>query len=136
MTTEPIDGVAIVGALLRNFDGFVNVVPVDNIKGGRLPENAPLPALLVRCVSSVERHKLQRSPKTRTVDRVSVLVRAANYRDQKRIIKLAKDCCAGKTGNIGGGTSVSILTAGTGPDVGGPGNTFEQTQDFRVSYDA
>jgi hypothetical protein len=31
---------------------------------------------------------------------------------------------------------VSILTAGTGPDVAGPNDSYEQTQDFRVSFDA
>ena len=40
------------------------------------------------------------------------------------------------TGDIGGALRVSILTAGLGPSLNGPGNSFEQTQDFRVSWDA
>lgn len=28
------------------------------------------------------------------------------------------------------------VAAGVGPDVGGPADSFEQTQDFRVSFDA
>lgn len=51
-------------------------------------------------------------------------------------MKLVRDCCAGRTGNIGGGVNVSILTAGRGPELNGPGNTYERTADFRVSYDA
>ena len=31
---------------------------------------------------------------------------------------------------------MSVLTAGLGPDVIGPGSSFEQTQDFTVRFDA
>ena len=129
-------GTAITGTLLREFTELTQVVPQSLIKAGALPDNVTLPAILVRTVSSTERQPLKRGPTSRTTDRVAVTVRAANYRDQVAVIKLIKDCCAGKTGDIGGGQNVSILTAGTGPDVRGPGDSFEQTQDFRVSYDA
>lgn len=126
----------IIGALLRADAAVTALVPEASIKGGRLPEGQPLPALLVRTVSLVDRQPLKRSGWVRSVARVAVTVRAASYRDQNEIIKLVRDCGAGKTGNIGGGTRVSILTAGLGPDVNGPGGSFEQTQDFRVSFDA
>jgi hypothetical protein len=29
-----------------------------------------------------------------------------------------------------------VNSAGTGPDVGGPANSFEQTQDFKVGFNA
>lgn len=47
---------------------------------------------------------------------------------------LIRRCCAGKTGDIGGGESVSILMAGRGPDLTSSTGIFEKTQDFRVSY--
>jgi len=129
-------GVDIIGALLTGYAPLLAVVPLERIKAGMLPDGVTLPALLVRDVSSVERQSLRRGATTRTTDRVSVTVRAANYRDQKAIIALVKDCCAGKVGAIGGAAAASVLTAGTGPDLIGPAMTFEQSQDFRVSFDA
>lgn len=129
-------GVNIVGELLRAAAPVVAVVPVERIKAGSLPENAELLALLLRTVSSVEVQKLVRGTYTRTTDRVAVTVRAASWREQVAVMQLVKTACAGRTGNIGGGLRVSILTAGLGPDVRGPANSFEQTLDFRVSYDA
>lgn len=126
----------IIGALLRADAAVAARVPESSIKGGRLPEAQPLPALLVRTVSLVDRQPLKRSGWVRSVARVAVTVRAASYRDQNEIIALVRMCCAGKTGDIGGAKRVSILTAGLGPDVNGPGGSFEQTQDFRVSFDA
>jgi hypothetical protein len=129
-------GADIVGALLRADPAVTALVPEPSIKLGKLPDGVELPALLVRVISSNERQPLKRGEKTRTIDRVSVAVRAANYRDQTLAMRLVRKCCAGKTGAVAGGESVSILTAGTGPDLNGPGNSFEQTQDFRVSFDA
>lgn len=129
-------GVDIVGSLLRAHAELLELVPVERIKAGALPEGVQLPAILVRLVSSVERQPLKRGTRTRTVDRVAVTVRGASYREQRAVIALVKPCCAGKTGDIGGGQRVSILTAGTGPDVRGPGDSFEQTQDFKTSFDA
>jgi hypothetical protein len=129
-------GAEIVGALLREDVAFVAVVPIARIKGGRLPDNIALPALLVRTTSSVERQPLRKGGKTRTVDRVSVAVRAASYADQVRIIKLVRNTLRGWIGDMPGANRVSILTAGTGPDLLGPADSFEQTADFRVSYDA
>jgi hypothetical protein len=129
-------GVTIIGTLLRASTPITALVPVDRLKAGALPENAELSAILIRCVSSVERDRLKRGATTRTIDRIAVTVRTASYREQGELIDLIKAACAGKTGNIGGGVRVSILPAGIGPDVRGPGNSFEQTYDFRVSYDA
>lgn len=129
-------GVDIVGALLRAYPALIAVVAVPSIKAGALPDGTPLPAILVRRVSKVSRQQLVRGPLTRKVDRVAVAVRAASYREQVAIIGLIEDCCVGQTGDIGGGLRVSILDAGTGPDVRGPADSFEQTQDLRVSYDA
>ena len=129
-------GVEIVGAILRDHPALLERIPVERIKAGSLPDNVVLPALLLRTVSSIDQQWLKRGDVWRVTDRVSVAVRASSYADQITIIQLVKRLCGGLTGNIGGALRVSILTAGTGPDVGGPANSFEQTQDFRVSFDA
>lgn len=129
-------GVDIIGSLLLADLNLINRYPPATIKAGLLPDRVTLPALLVRLVSSVERQPLKRGATTRTTDRVSVTVRAASYDEQVELIGLVKKCCAGRTGDIGGGSSVSILTAGTGPDLIGPAASFEQSQDFRVGFDA
>jgi hypothetical protein len=131
-----LEGSDILGALMTADAELLAVVPAAQMKAGRLPDGTPLPALLARTVSSVDRQPLKRGPLVRRTDRVSVTVRAASHRDRKAVIGLVRKCCAGKTGDIGGGLNVSILTAGMGPDLNGPGDSFEKTQDFRVSWDA
>lgn len=131
-----MSGVDIVGGLLRAYEPLAALVATASIKAGKLPDGVPLPALLIRSVSVTDRQRLSPAPLRRSTERVSVAVRAASYRDQKEVIRLVRQCCADRTGDFAGCFRVSILTAGTGPDVGGPANSFEQTQDFRVSFDA
>lgn len=128
-------GLEIVGALLVGHEPLLAVVNADNIKAGRLADGVTLPALLLATVSSVDRQPLKRGNFVRATDRVSVAVRAGSYEDQIEIIRIVKQCCAGRTGDIGGGLRVTILTAGTGPDMEGVANSFEQMQFFRVSFD-
>lgn len=128
-------GADIVGALLRAYPPLLELVPAERIKGGRLPPGMTAPALLVRTISSVERQRLKRGQTVRTADRVSVTVRAASYDQQIRIIELVVDACADRTGSMVGATDYAVLTAGRGPDMDGPGDTFEQAQDFRASFD-
>ena len=129
-------GADIIGALLLDDQAILEIAPPDRIKEDRLPDGVALTALLVRTVSSVDRQPLVRGPLVRQTDRVSVTVRAGSVRDRKVAISRVRSCCAGRTGDIGGGLRVSILTAGLGPSLNGPGNSFEQTQDFKVSFDA
>lgn len=131
-----MDGNAIVGALLTTDAPLNAVVPGDRIKAVKLPDGITLPALLVRTISVTERQPLRKGAKTRTVARVSVTVRAGSYAQQIAVLKLVRARLRGWVGAIAGVTDVSILTAGTGPDVLGPGESFEQAQDFRVSFDA
>lgn len=128
-------GADIIGALLRNYAPLTDLVPEERIKGGRLPPATPLPALLVRTISSVERQRLRRGQTVRTADRVSVTVRAASYDEQIRILDLAVDACADRVGSMDGAGNYAVLTAGRGPDLDGPGDSFEQAQDFRASFD-
>ncbi len=131
-----MSGVTIIGALLEAHADLMAVLPADSIKAGRLPENVALPSLLLRSISTVEEQHLRRGGLVRTTERVSVTLRSARYTEQDDILPLVRKACAGKIGTIAGFERVSVLTAGTGPDVNGPANSFEKTQDFRVSYDA
>lgn len=128
-------GADVVGELLRLDAALTGIVTETSIKLGRLPDGIVLPALLVRVVSLVDRQPLKHSTMVRSVARVGVTVRAASYRDQGIIIGMVRTCCAGRVGDFGDARRVSILTAGLGPDINGPGNSFEQTQDFKVSFD-
>lgn len=136
MSTDPIDASTIVGTLLRDFADLTAIVPVDGIKEEAVPANTPLPVLPIESVSIVERHPLKRGQTTRTIERVSVNIRAASHRDRKRIRLLVIDACAGKFGDIAGAKSVSIITAGAGPNMRGPGDSYDRRQDFKVTYDA
>lgn len=129
-------GADIIGALLCADLTEADPVPADRIKEDRLPDGITLPALLVRTTSSVDRQVLMRGRLVRRTDRISVTVRAASVKDRKAAIGWVRRRCAGLTGDIAGALRVSILTAGLGPSLNGPGNSFEQTQDFRVSWDA
>lgn len=131
-----MSGSMIVGTLLRNSAAVTGTVPAASIKLGRLPDGTPLPALLGRTVSVVERQPLKRQGWVRMTERVAVTVRAASYRDQKAIMKLVNAVCVGVHGDRPDARNVSILAAGIGPDVAGPADSFEQTHDFRVSFDA
>lgn len=129
-------GADIIGALLREDAELTALVAPESIKGGLLSDSVVLPALLVRTVSGTEHQTLTLSDYEHTIERVSVAVRASTYREQKDVIALVRKCCGERTGDLAGALRVAIAKAGKGPDVNGPGGTFEQTQDFRVSWDA
>ncbi len=129
-----MSGVAIIGALLRASGPLVAAISPTRIKAGRLPEGIDLTAVLVRHVTMLDRIKLDGTSQRLTA-RIAVTVRAASYRDQGAAIILVRAACNGFVGNIAGFSGISVLPAGLGPDIDGPGNSFEQTQDFKVSFD-
>lgn len=130
-----MSGVEIVSALLRENVALLAQVPAAQIKAIALPDDAPLPSLLVRSISEVERIKLRRVGSVRITERIEIIVRAASFRELNAIRILAREACAGRTGDVGGGTAVSITNAGAGPDLIGPGRSYQRGQDLRVSYE-
>lgn len=130
-----MNGVDIMGALLRGHPPLTAIVAGTSIKAGALPDGVILPAVLVRSVGSADRQMLKRNGFVRVTERVSVAVRAPSYREQVAAVKAIRRSSAGVIGDYPPVMRVSILTAGTGPDMRGPADSFEQTQDFRVSYD-
>lgn len=134
--SDVVTGTDIIGALLLADETLTGRVPAGQIKAGRLSGDIALPALVVAEISQVERKTLKRAAAVRTIDRVSVTGRFASHRERKEIMELVKNACAGRVGAIAGMANVSVLTAGRGPDLDGPGDSFEKSADFRVSYDA
>ena len=129
-----MSGVTIIGALMEASAPLLAEIPADRIKAGRLPNGVGLTAALVRHVSTLDRVKLDGTTERLTA-RIAVTVRAKSYREQGVAIALIRAACRGFVGNVAGFSRVSVLSAGLGPDVNGPGNSFEQTQDFKVSFD-
>ena len=127
-------GVEIIGGLLQQHADLIALVPVEFIKAGALPENAPMDALLIRSISRTDRHYLKHGPMVSAVERVSVTIRASNYRRQKVLIGLVRQACAGFTGAMGDATEISVLTNGQGPDLRGADASYQQAQDFRVAF--
>lgn len=126
-------GADIVGERLREHEQLLEVVPVAKIMGGRLGLVAA-PAILVRTISSIDLDALKLTGTKRIVDRVSVTVRARDYDEQIRLIIMIGEIAADLIPAIAGTTDASIRSAGRGPDLEGPGDSFEQAQDFRVSF--
>jgi hypothetical protein len=132
-----MSGVSIISALLRDSTAVADAVAAANIKGGKLADDAPLPSLLVRSLSLVDRQTLAREETVRSTERVSVTARAASYREQRAIIKLVRATCTTVTlAALDDARNIAVLTAGAGPDLNGPGDSFERSQDFYVTYDA
>ena len=130
-------GADIMGALLRESSSITALVRAAGIKAGRLADNEALPVMLVRSISVVDRQTLAREDMVRSTERVSVTLRTANYRDLTLLLRRVRS--AGNNvviAEMGEARNISILTAGTGPDLNGPGNSFERNQDFSVTYDA
>ena len=130
-------GSDIIGAQLRADVPLTAVVRAEAIKGGRLSDDEALPVLLVRSISIVDRQTLALEAKVHVIERVSVTVRAASYRSRAAIMALLRS--AGRAGMVipvmKDATNISILTAGAGPELNGPGDSYERNQDFTVSYD-
>lgn len=131
-----MSGAMIVGTLLEAAPPVIALVPKAAIALVRLPDRTSPPLMLVRTVSEVERQPLKRSGWVRRTERVSVAVRAVSYRQLGLTLRTINAVLVGPQGDLVGCRAVSILAAGVGPDVDGPGDTFERTADFRVSFDA
>lgn len=133
-----MSGADILGSLLRGSAPLSAKVRASGIRGGRLADNEPLPVLLVRSLSIVDRQSLALEAMVRVTERVSVTVRAGSYLDCKTIVTLVRS--AGRAGMViakmDEARNISVLTAGAGPELNGPGNSFERSQDFTVTYDA
>jgi hypothetical protein len=106
------------------------------LKEDRLPDGVALPIILLRTISSVDRQPLKQGGLRRSTDRIAVLVRARSVKERKALIKLIRSVAPGEDQAIADCFAVSTRLAGLGPSLLGPGDSYEQTQDLRVTYDA
>lgn len=128
-----ITGADIVGELIREQEPILAIVPLEKIKGGRL-DMVDVPAILVRTISSIDQPGLELESTVRVVDRVSATVRACDYDQQLTLIGLLGAIATDFIPAMGAATNISIRPAGRSPDMEGPGETFEQAHDFRVTF--
>lgn len=133
--TVPVTGSDIVGALLLASPALLALVPADHIAAARLPDGLPLPLIVVELISTTNRQPLKRGRFVRRTDRITVNVRTASHADRTRAMHLVGLACAGRTGTIAGAERVSVVTAGSGPELNGPGDSYDQGRDFLVSFD-
>jgi hypothetical protein len=131
-----MSGTAIISELLLADTYFAEIAGEDRIKEDRLPDGVQLTALLLRTVSGTDRQFLTPGAFVHSTERIAVTVRAASVRERKDTIKRVRAACADRVGDFAGCSEVSVLKAGLGPSVIGPGDSFEQTQDFSVSFNA
>ena len=131
-----MSGAAIIAELLVEDPVFDTAADQDRLKEDRFPEGVGLPAYLIRTISGADRSRLTAGHFVRSTERVSVTVRAASAEDRRDEIARVRRACADKLGDIAGCFRVAVTTAGLGPSLLGPNDTFEQTLDFSVSFDA
>lgn len=127
-------GAEIIGTLLLNHLPLLAVVPLERIKADALPDGVALPALLVTDISLTERKTLRRGEHVRVTERIRATVRAKTADERRAVMKLVRSCCAGWTGNMDGATGIAVLANGRGPGLVGIGGSFEQAQDFLVTF--
>jgi hypothetical protein len=130
-----MSGSSIINELLEADPVLAVAAEEQRIKEDLWPENVELPAYLVRTISSTDRNNLTPGPFIRSFERISVTVRASSVRERKAEIDRVREAGRDRVGDFAGCFRVSVLTNGRSPTLIGPGNTFEQTQDFIVSFD-
>ena len=130
-----MSGTAIMSELLLADATIKTIADRGAVKEDRLPDGVALTAILLRTVSSVDRQPLKGGAFVRSTERVAGTVRAASVRERKAAIDRVRAAGRDRRGDFAGCLRVSVSTAGLGPAVLGPGDSFEQTQDFRVTFD-
>lgn len=128
-------GAEIVATLLRQSEPLVDLVPFEFIQMGAFGDDTPMDAILVRSVSLIDTHFLRAEAMQHSTERVAVAVRASEYLGQIAMLERVRAALRGFTGDILGAQRIAIHTIGLGPDLRGPGGSFERTQDLRVSFD-
>ncbi len=130
-----MSGSSIIAAIMEADAALSIAASEGRVKEDRLSDGVKLTAYLIRTISGGDRSRLKRGEFVRSTERVAVTVRAGSVRDRKAAIRLVRNACADRTGDFAGCFRVSVLTAGLGPSLTGPGDSYEQTQDFTVSFD-
>ena len=130
-----MNGVNVIGDLLRASADITAVVPAERIRAGALPQQTAIPAIVVESISLNDRNILQPGDTRMVRERVQVTVLAPNYRQKNDILRLVRKVCADRRANLSSQSDVVVLTDGAGPDFMADDASFwMQNQDFSVSY--
>lgn len=128
-----MSGIEVIREILCADAAVLALVPEDRIVADVLPEGVALPALSIEHIGGVDRKVLKPGVKTRVVDRVQVMIHAADATDRLALAKAVKRAGAGKVGDWAGVTEVSVQTDGQGPDLTSESDVKMRPQDFLVS---
>lgn len=130
-----MNGVGAIYQLLAADTGVTDLVPVDRIVTGNLPQGVLLEAISITDVSGVDFSTIAPGTERFTTDRVQVTVLASNYESLVAVIKAVKSAGDAKRPTIAGIENVSVRTDGQGPYfTNEDGSIHQKSQDFRVSY--
>ncbi|WP_294392000.1 hypothetical protein [uncultured Sphingomonas sp.] len=128
-------GEDVIDALLRASAAMLALVPASQMAIGRLRDGTPLDTILIRTISGVDQHILDDGDGIRRRERIEVSIRAETHRRRKRLRRLVQQVCNDAAGTIAGLHNVVVMTAGSGPDLIGPGDTFDGGEDFAVEFE-
>lgn len=137
-----MSGVAIVRALLAAHAPVASVVGLDvkgNVKvyAGVIPQNTPLPAIVVTSITESEQGTSARRLATKMIrERVQVTVLTKNdYPGMKNLLKAAALGPGMHTGVVLGYPVRSVQQWGVGPEIpAADDKIFEQSRDFMVTF--
>lgn len=140
-----MSGVAVIRYLLANNAPVLAVVPAVRIAAGDLPIETPLPAIIVKQISSVPRLTVAMTESKRMhTDRVqvSVLVKGPDgtppglgYPGMRALLALVLTACPNQHGTINGIDVDSVLPDIEGPDLPDPPTSlWTSSRDFFVKW--
>lgn len=104
--------------------------------GGQLPQNTPLPAVVVEHVSSVELTTIDANAAFGLMQsRVQITVIAKTYPAQKTVLEQVRVACNYQRGVIAGVRVVSVIRTLVGPDQRDDDmQIYTQSIDFQVTF--
>lgn len=127
--------VAVIRYLATANSALVAVVPVARIVCGPLPQGTLLPAIGIASISSPSWKPIRRGDTLTQRARVQLTVHAANYPQQKQILKLIKDALPRAHGNIAGVEVASLTHDSDGPDFGDmDAGIYQQSVDYILTF--
>lgn len=131
-----MNGVLVMLTLLKAHAPLVDLVPVDSMVAGTVPQGDPLPAIGVSEVGRNDFQTLaQDEGRTLVRARIQVTAYTKDYGLLKDIIQAAKLGSGTHAGIVAGAKVRSVRRLGVGPDLSDEAaDIFEQSRDFMVTY--
>jgi hypothetical protein len=131
-----MDGVAALRAVLVANGPLTAMVPNKGIFAGPAPLGTTLPLVMLESVSKVDRNLPSPGSRRHVRERVQATVIAADYLQQKAVLRAVRRAAADKLyPEVPGISGVTIHTDSAGPDFHDPAYAgWRGSQDFMVTY--